>query len=97
VLDRFPRFRIRWDFFFECGTQELKNLEEWYYTWYEFDANLVIGMILILAIGLFITTNPPYLLTWFLVISIVALARDGWILRREIKRHVDDWFGEPAD
>ena len=34
------KHQIRWKFFFEGEAEKLKNLEQWYYTWYVFDINL---------------------------------------------------------
>src|ERR1035437_7825517 len=37
----FNRFcgEVKWQFFFEAPREKIDNLEEWFYTWYELDAN----------------------------------------------------------
>ena len=47
------KFKIQWEFFFNGEERHIKNLEEWYYTYYELDFNLFAGEVIV------------YLLSWF--------------------------------
>jgi hypothetical protein len=92
LIDIPKRFRINWDFFVAGERDKIENLEEWYYTWYELDANLALGILL------------NFLLSWFSIITIVAwMATVMWILfgifllgagliRNEVKKEIDKNF-----
>jgi len=91
--------RVRWDFFFWCKEQELTNMEESYFTWYAFDANMALGLVLavgLLVLGKLLCMVPCH---WnslcevavVLLISSYVLHRDAKSLRKEIADLTHAW------
>ena len=91
----FNRFcgEVRWEFFFEAKRESLENLEEWFYTWYEMDANLVVALVLAGIVGL-IRGIPIYWLIWIGIIVVIAIIffLDAKELRTYTKKMIDRYY-----
>lgn len=83
---------VKWQFFFEAEKQLLDNLEEWFYTWYEMDANIVVAILIVAILGIF-RQIPINLLTWILLgVSAFFFFRDALELRRSTKEMIDRYY-----
>jgi hypothetical protein len=103
--------KIRWNFFFEGEAERLKNLEEWYFTWYVLDVNLgsaiIIGLIstfLNLAVALvckIFGMREAIIITLCMVGGVIIFflfhknARD--LRNKEIKKVIDEWYEKHKD
>ncbi|MGD1046740.1 MAG: hypothetical protein ABR936_15635 [Bacteroidota bacterium] len=90
----FERFcgEVKWEFFFEANKESLENLEEWFYTWYEMDANLVVAIVVAAILGIAgqITIN---FLTWILMtVALVLFFMDAKELRTDTKKMIDKYY-----
>jgi len=86
------KYEINWKFFFDANEEHIRNLEEWYFTYYELDFNLLSGTIII------------YILSWFSVIKIncttqiimifpsITFLLSVLFIRKEIKELIDDYY-----
>ncbi|MGD1046719.1 MAG: SET domain-containing protein-lysine N-methyltransferase [Bacteroidota bacterium] len=86
---------INWRFFFDGDSTKLKNLEEWYFTWYSLDANIAIALILFIPSNILLMINPELRMVGILVMSIVIISfviffRDASILRANIKSYISE-------
>lgn len=81
--------RMNWAFFVSGREEHLRNLEEWFYTWYELDINLAIGTILFFILRCNAIIEGP---CWF-VIALIAfflvLVVSAYFMRREVKEQID--------
>ena len=82
ALDR--RWQIKWDFFFEADAQKIQNMEEWFYTWYEFDANLVLAILAIFLLQSVGLAPASKLLNVTLILLASVFLADAIVMRKEI-------------
>lgn len=85
---------VRWEFFFEGPVDKINNLDEWYYTWYEFDANIVVAILVAIVLGIFnlILINP---LTYVLmIIAMFFFFWDACELRHWTQKLIDEYYKE---
>jgi|GEM_PF-5370008 hypothetical protein len=78
---------INWDFFYNGTKDEVENLEEWYFTYYELDSNLYIGIIVLFVLGCCGLISIPNIFIVLLSLVFIILFWDSMILRGEIKKH----------
>lgn len=81
--------KINWRFFFEGDSQQLQNLNEWFFTYYVLNANLVVGLLLVLLPGSYLMTIPNSILTWMWIAAGVFLV-DAVFLRIEIQKLIPE-------
>ncbi len=84
--------KVKWEFFFEAKKESLDNLEDWFYTWYEMDANIVVAILVVSILGLF-KEIPVNNLTWILmVIAAFFFFWDAKELRCSTKDMIDRYY-----
>jgi hypothetical protein len=101
LLDKLDE--VHWDFFFWCTGEEQTNLEESYFTWYAFNANLALGLIaalLLLGVCTLVGVVPrptglgvrtATVVVALSLASVFVLAKDAMVLRKEIARLTRKW------
>jgi uncharacterized membrane protein len=91
VFDKFCG-TVKWQFFFEAPKEKLENLEEWFYTWYELDANLFVGLIIAMLLCAF-GKVPANRLTWVLMVAgALFFFVDALELRKWFRTLIDDHY-----
>jgi len=90
------RAPIRWDFFFHGQSDEIANLDQYFFSFYMADADLAIAIILYLVLGKSFLTQVlgrradfPWMVYIILLIVALVFARDARSLRHEIKEYID--------
>lgn len=92
--------KIKWEFIRKMDVNDLKKFEEYYFTYYVFNSNLVIGIGLIVLPTLiltFIFSRFSLLALGVLLLALVAaliLFCDAFQLRHEIKEYIEEWLNE---
>lgn len=91
------RAPIRWDFFFHGQSDEIANLDHYFFSFYMADADLAIAILLYLILGRPLTSyvlgqraDFPWVVYIMLLIVALVFARDARSLRSEIKEYIDD-------
>jgi SET domain len=80
-----------WDFFFTGATDEVAQLDDYYYSYYQLDANFTLVSIILSLFSLWSFNG----LNWFLPFPLVAgvlFFWDGLKLRQELKRLVQEYL-----
>ncbi len=79
--------RVDWDFFFRADRAKVDQLEDFYFTYYVFNANLVLPLIafFLVAIGF-----KEYLPAVVIVVGAAILICDARSLRQEIAKRTQD-------
>jgi hypothetical protein len=85
----FPKHSIKWNFFVAGKKEKVENLEEWFYTWYELDANLAIGILILLILSLFPIMPIPLWLTITLFIMMFIFGLSALLMRNEVKKEIE--------
>ncbi len=80
---------INWNFFVSGSKEQLGNLEEWFYTWYELDMNLLLGILLFIILRWRSMSTEGYLPILGLVIFFISLSVSAAMMRSEVKRQID--------
>lgn len=78
------KVRVNWDFFFEAREDQIEKLRTSYFTYYVFNHNLALGLLLLS--GAELVADHPALVALCLTAACV-LALDARSLRREIAKH----------
>jgi hypothetical protein len=86
-----------WDIFFKGDKEKVEQLDEYYYSYYQFDANLAIVSFILSLLFLFF--NPsPYRCIFLIPAAICAvLLLDAILLRKEIKRLSQEHLNCPVE
>ena len=90
----FARFcgQVKWEFFLEAKKEAIENLEDWYYTWYEMDANIVMAILFASILGVFKLVSINCL-TWILMLIVgFFFFYDAFELRLWTKKMVDHYY-----
>jgi hypothetical protein len=74
---------VNWDFFFKADRAKVDQLDDFYFTYYVFNANLVLPL---LAFCLVAAGSGHYLLGVAIVLAVGILVCDARSLRKEIAR-----------
>jgi hypothetical protein len=80
---------VEWDFFAKAGKDEVDNLRTSHFTYYVFDCNVGLALVVLLLFA-YLTSSPVWavlVLVLFLIIFIV----NAWRLRSEIASLTHDW------
>lgn len=80
---------IKWDFFISGPKNYLQNFEEWFYTWYELDLNLVLGTILFFICRWKSIFNQHIGFIIALIIFLIILSVSAVCMRIEVKTQID--------
>jgi succinate-acetate transporter protein len=85
-------WRIGWNFFVNADKDKIANLEEWYYTYYELDSNIFIGILLLFLLQIFSFIYIPC--TWNITLLIISLILiiDIIFMRKEIAKHTEEYI-----
>jgi len=84
--------KINWDFFFDADERHLRNLEEWYYTYYELDANLFLGILVTYVLAWLRLIRIDILPQCIMAIPTLIFLLGVISMRREIKNLIDDYY-----
>ncbi len=86
--------RIWWDFFFKGEKEKVEQMDGYYFSYYQFDANAAIASFILVPV--FICTG----LSWFslipAVVGVICFA-DAVSLRKEIKRLAQEYLSNCSD
>ncbi len=100
IIDAFRDFRekddVNWNFFFDASEEEIKRLNESYFTYYVLGRNLVWALLIALA---FFIWHPPAWASWNtlsgdhptwrtwsrFVLAVIAALGAAWILNKDSK------------
>lgn len=86
LLDKIDE--VTWDYFYTAPKEELQKLESSYFTWYVFNFNTAVSLLVGGVITLiFFHGKVDFRIgvAWFLAIFILAF--DAWQLRKEVAKH----------
>jgi len=86
------KYKINWNFFFDADERHLRNLEEWYYTYYELDANLFLGILVTYVLAWLRLIRIDILPQCIMAIPTLIFLRGVISMRREIKNLIDDYY-----
>jgi hypothetical protein len=88
---------LNWAFFFRGDEKRLANLDQYFWSFYVLDADMVVAIVLSLAFSLYILLAKIIVarrhtwLIWSLLLFVAAwFANDAHLLRREIKKLLDE-------
>lgn len=88
---------VQWDFFLHGASEELANLDHYFFSFYMLDADLAIGLSLYLVFGWYFIrevlgqeVHLPGAIYVVLAIVVLVFAADARSLRCEIKKYIDD-------
>ena len=84
--------KINWNFFFDADERHLRNLEEWYYTYYELDANLFLGILVTYVLAWLRLIRIDILPQCIMAIPTLIFLLGVISMRREIKNLIDDYY-----
>jgi hypothetical protein len=91
------KYKINWDFFFDADERHLRNLEEWYYTYYELDANLFLGILVTYVLAwlrvIRIDMQSQIIMAFLTLIFLLSVI----LTRCEIKKLIQDYYHEKTD
>lgn len=91
---------LNWDFFFYAEKDKVAQFEEYWWAYYQLDADLVIAivffnvtlLILHFCFGLALISWWPWLMA-ITILAAIVFARDAWILREDIRRLIKGYQG----
>ena len=86
--------KLKWNFFFEADPALLEKVDEWYYLWYEMDANLVVAILIASILALVGKLSIDFF-TWIaMAVALILFFCDARELRIEIKNLIDKYYKE---
>ncbi|MGO9480258.1 MAG: hypothetical protein ACLP05_00560 [Candidatus Kryptoniota bacterium] len=83
---------VKWKFFFEAEEKYLEKLDEWFYTWYEMDANMVVAIVVAAVLDFLRQIHVNFLAWIIMVVATVFFFLDAKELRRDIKQMIDLYY-----
>ena len=83
---------VKWQFFFEAKKESLENLDEWFYSWYEMDANIVVGSFVAIILALSGKVSIDCFAWIIIVAALVFFFLDAKELRSDIKEMIDRYY-----
>ena len=90
LCDRlFPRIAINWDFFVSGEKQKVENLEEWFFTYYELDANLALGILTVLCLPCLSSVVIASWIRLLLIVLFLIFSLSAILMRGEVKKEID--------
>jgi hypothetical protein len=94
LWDRFKS--VSWDFFAEAEQGEVEKLRTSYFTYYVFDCNISLALVILMLSNIFVNVLSRGLLVAFFVILLV-FAGNAWTLRGEIASRTGRWHRTRRD
>jgi hypothetical protein len=88
--------KVRWEFFFEGNKEKLQNLEEFFYRWYEMDANIVVAILLSAILGVFGLIHINILVGILMAFSLIFFFWDAKELRCATKEMIDRYYNNES-
>lgn len=86
------KYKIEWDFFFDGEERHIRNLEEWYYTYYELDFNLLAGEIIVYLLSWFSVIHISPAVQFVMVVPAALFLISALLVRGEIKKLIDEHY-----
>ena len=90
IWDRFQR--VYWDFFAEAGKDDVEKLTGSYFTYYVFDCNICLALLILLLGNSFVNLLGSGLVVAFLLAVLLIFAVNAWSLRSEIASQTKRWY-----
>jgi hypothetical protein len=90
IFEKLSKKKVRWDYFYDQPDEKkLARFEEFYFTWYVFNLNTAMALIIAGIVSLIYLDSKSYN-HWFIVLWSLAIALlflDALILRRDLVKH----------
>ena len=106
LFDLVPNFKVNWDFFYNESNERQEKLTKWYFPWYVFNVNTLLGILISLIICIYYHYNysPISNSTFFYgilfgIVVFIILFIDSIFLRKEIVKHTNNliYITKPPD
>ncbi|HWG19130.1 MAG TPA: hypothetical protein VG225_01285 [Terracidiphilus sp.] len=90
IWDRFQG--VAWDFFSDAGQDEVEKLRTSFYTYYVFDCNISLALVILLLSNNFINLLGRWLVVCLSWAFLIVFALNAGRLRREIASRTQRWL-----
>jgi len=89
LWDRFQS--VKWDYFAEAENDQVEKLRSSYFTYYVFDCNVSLALVILLLSNIFINLLGSSIVVVFVLIFLLIFAGNARSLRGEIAARTERW------